>query len=159
MNLLQEAMAQQGLRKNKKDLVKAIAIALSAHGEELDRSGKPVVLHPLAVMTALSEAGIEAQIVGVLHDTVEDTWVTLGYLREEGFSDKVVNAVDAVTRRDDESYEDFVLRSGQDPIGRLVKIADLRHNLTRGHAPTILKNWEKYHKALRTLGATPRPLE
>lgn len=108
-------------------LERAIAIAASAHRGMKDKAGAPYILHPLRVM--LSVDGDEARIVAVLHDVVEDSddW-TLERIRAEGYSAEIVAALDSVTNRDGETYADFVRRAGTNPIGREVKLADLRDN-------------------------------
>ncbi len=140
-------------------LERAIAIAVEAHTGQFDKAGEPYILHPLRVMMGVSTP--ESRIAAVLHDVVEDSEWTLDDLRREGFSDTVLSAVDSVTRRDEESYDDFVIRSGQDPIGRDVKIADLRDNanLSRIPHPTPKDEARKqrYLKALATLGADATP--
>lgn len=82
--------------------------------------------------------GEEERIVAVLHDVVEDSEWTLESLGNEGFSENVLDAIDSVTRREGESYEAFVARSAEHPIGRRVKLADLADNadLSRFHSPT-----------------------
>lgn len=117
-------------------LDRAIVIATAAHGGQVDKAGAPYILHPLRVMLRLRTA--EERIVGMLHDVVEDSAWTLESLRAEGFSEAVLRGIDAVTRREGESYEDFVLRAGRDPLGRPVKLADLEDNcdLSRLPAPT-----------------------
>ena len=50
-------------------------------------------------------------------------------LRREGFSEQIVQAVDHVTRRDDETYEAFIERSAQNPLARRVKLVDLEDNM------------------------------
>jgi (p)ppGpp synthase/HD superfamily hydrolase len=108
-------------------LSRAIAIAAEAHEGQVDKAGEPYVLHALRVMLRLSTD--EERIVGVLHDVVEDTDWDLGRLRAEGFSDRVLEALAAVTKRsDDTDYEAFVSRAAADPIGRRVKLADLHDN-------------------------------
>jgi (p)ppGpp synthase/HD superfamily hydrolase len=67
--------------------------------------------------------------VALLHDTIEDTSVTPEYLLEQGFSQDIVDAILSVTKREGESYEDFVKRAAQNPIGRVVKLHDLEDNL------------------------------
>ena len=108
-------------------LERAISIAVEAHTGQADKGGAPYILHPLRVMLAMQTT--EARIVAVLHDVVEDSphW-SLDRLRAEGFSETVVRAIDAVTKRPDETYEDFVRRAGLDPIGRCVKLSDLKDN-------------------------------
>jgi hypothetical protein len=138
----------------------AIAIALAAHAGQKDKAGAPYILHPLRVM--LRQASEAARIAAVLHDVVEDGdgW-TLQRLRAEGFSEVVVSAVDAVTKRPEEEGEDldcylaFVRRAAAHPIGRLVKRADLEDNcdLSRIARPTErdLRRIEKYRRALDLL--------
>ena len=111
-------------------LERAISIAATAHAGQIDKAGRPYILHPLRVMLALD--AVDDQIAGVLHDVVEDTEVTLDRLRAEGFSDAILAAVDSVTKRDGEDYPAFVLRAGANPIGRRVKLADLRDNSDLG---------------------------
>jgi hypothetical protein len=75
----------------------------------------------------------------------------------EGFSDNILAAVDAVTRREGEEYEAFVLRSGKNELGRRVKLADLADNLrTARSTPPSDKSRKKiaeYEKAQATLTA------
>lgn len=125
------------------DLARAIALATQAHAGQTDKAGAPYIDHPLRVMASVS--GEEAQMVAVLHDVVEDTGWTLEALRAEGFSEAVVSGVDAVTRREGETYEEFVRRAAADPLGRVVKRADLIDNcdLSRIASPT-----EKDHARL-----------
>ena len=98
----------------------------------------------------------EERIAAVLHDVVEDNkhW-TLDRLRLEGFSDSVIAAIDSLTHRDGESYEDFVKRAAANPIGRVVKRADLLDNLdpSRIANPTAkdIERVEKYKNALEVL--------
>ena len=69
------------------------------------------------------------RVVAILHDVVEDSAVTLDDLRAEGFSTEVVEAIDHVTRRADESYEAFIERIAPHPLARRVKLADLEDNM------------------------------
>ena len=95
-------------RKEVPLLTRAINIAVAAHGGTLDRGGALYILHPLRVM--LSGENEDEMIVGVLHDTVEDTYVTLETLRFAGFSKEIVAAVDAVSRRKTETYRQYIQR-------------------------------------------------
>jgi hypothetical protein len=135
-------------------LERAIALATEAHAGQTDKAGAAYILHPLRVM--LAQESDEARIVGVLHDVVEDTPVTLDHLTAMGASDAVLQGLEAVTRRRDESYEAFVARAGADPLGRPVKTADLRDNmdLTRIAAPTERDHarLDRYRAALAALG-------
>lgn len=115
---------------------RAIAIAAQAHAGQVDKAGQPYILHPLRVMQA--QTSDAARIVGVLHDVVEDTDYSLDDLRQEGFGHDVLEALDAVTRRSEETYEEFVQRAVSDPLARSVKYADLLDNcdLSRIAEPT-----------------------
>lgn len=90
------------------NLERAIAIAVEAHKGQKDKSGAPYILHPLRVMGRVNPD--TEKIVAVLHDVIEDTRWTFDDLRKEGFSEDVIQAIDCVTKRDGESYEDFVKR-------------------------------------------------
>jgi (p)ppGpp synthase/HD superfamily hydrolase len=130
-------------------LERAIAIAAEAHAGQVDKAGAPYVLHPLRVM--LSLASNDERIVGVLHDVCEDCleW-TFDRLRKEGFPDHIIVALQSVTKREGEEYEDFVRRAAANPIGRSVKRADMMDNidLSRISAPTE-KDFERIMKYLR----------
>jgi (p)ppGpp synthase/HD superfamily hydrolase len=108
-------------------LEKAIAIAVEAHRGQKDRYDVPYILHPMRVMARVeSKAG---KIVAILHDVVEDTDWTLKDLAEEGFPQFILDALDSVTKRQGEAYEDFVNRSAGNSLGREVKLADLEDNM------------------------------
>ena len=138
-------------------LERAIAIAAKAHAGQVDKSGAPYILHPLRVMLRLK--GTEERIAAVLHDVVEDCGITLDELRREGFAEEIVIAVDAVTKRDGETYEAFVARAAANPIGRRVKMADLEDNsdLSRLPNPTEKdrERLKKYASAIAYLRALP----
>src|ERR687889_661940 len=105
----------------------AVSIAAQAHKGQKDKANAPYLLHPLRMMLRMdSEA---AMMAAVLHDVVEDTDWTLERLRGEGFSAEVLDAVDCLTHRDGESYQEFVKRVRTNPIARQVKIADLEDNM------------------------------
>lgn len=109
-------------------LAKAIRIAAVAHGEQLDKSGRPYILHPIRVLQRCELHPIDVQVVAVLHDVVEDTAWTLEDLRAEGFNETVVNGVDAVSKREGEDFFDYVRRCSQNPLGCIVKLADMQDN-------------------------------
>ncbi|MBP3997048.1 HD domain-containing protein [Pseudomonas koreensis] len=134
-------------------LERAIAIAATAHAGQVDKGGAPYILHPLKVMLRMSS--LEERIVAVLHDVVEDCGISLEDLRKEGFSEVVLSAIESVTKVPGESYEDFVERAAQNPIGRVVKLADLEENsdLSRIASPSWedLERIEKYRRAIGRL--------
>jgi (p)ppGpp synthase/HD superfamily hydrolase len=141
-------------------LERAIAIAAEAHAGQRDKSGAPYVLHPLRMMLRVSSN--EERIVAVLHDVCEDCpgW-TFERLRTEGFSEKILTALGTVTKRDGETYEDFVKRAASNPIGRAVKLADLQDNcdLSRISNPTQrdFDRIERYKNAIELIGGLPAP--
>lgn len=107
----------------------AMAIMRDAHSGQVDKSGEPYVKHPLRMAAHfILVDDVEAAIVAALHDTVEDTWVTLGYL-ESYFPDDIIQAVDAITRLDGEVYRQYIKRVCQNDIARRVKKADVEDNL------------------------------
>jgi (p)ppGpp synthase/HD superfamily hydrolase len=136
-------------------LERAIAIAEKQHTGQVDKAGRPYIDHPLRVMQAMSNDA--ERIVAILHDVIEDTDCTLDQLAAEGFPVYILEALDSVTRRDDETYEAFVARAARNPIGRRVKYADLQDNadLSRIAAPTAadIARTEKYHRAMAQLRA------
>lgn len=131
----------------------AVSIAAQAHRGQKDKAGAPYLLHPLRLMLRMETEA--AMMAAVLHDVVEDTEWTLERLREVGFSAEVLEAVDCLTRRGGESYEEFVERARANPIARQVKIADLEDNLNIRRISRLeardLERLEKYHKAWRVL--------
>ncbi|CAH0145703.1 GTP pyrophosphokinase [Pseudomonas sp. Bi123] len=134
-------------------LERAIAIAVAAHEGQVDKGGAPYILHPLKVMLRVNT--LEERIVAVLHDVVEDCGISLDDLRKEGFSETVLTAIASVTKVPGESYEAFVERAAQNPIGRVVKLADLEENsdLSRIAQPSWedLERVEKYRRAMGAL--------
>lgn len=108
-------------------ILKAFEIAIDAHDGQKDKGGHPYVLHPIRVAGKVK--GQDEQVVALLHDVVEDTDWTLDGLREAGFSEEIVAAVDAISRREGESRRAYLARCKTDPIARVVKMADLEHNM------------------------------
>jgi len=137
------------------DYQKAVELATSAHKGQTRWSGAPYIMHPLAVSGIVSKQfpGDEAaRIAAVLHDVVEDTEISLDDLRAAGFSEDIVMAVDAVTKREGEKYCAFVFRAARHSVGRRVKIADIQHNLSDLSKDHGLR--KKYEPALESLLAT-----
>lgn len=110
-------------------LTRAIELANHAHAGQVDKSGHPYIFHPVRVASTFSDEVL--QTIAVLHDVVEDTDVTLADL-DTLFPQGIVDAVDALTRRDGETYAGYILRVAQNPSARAVKIADIRDNLRPG---------------------------
>lgn len=108
-------------------LEKAIVIAAKAHKGQVDKTGEPYILHPLRVM--ISTDSVEEKICAVLHDVIEDTEITLEYLKKEGFSSEILSALDALTKKENEDYSDFIDRVTLNKLACRVKLADLKDNM------------------------------
>jgi hypothetical protein len=112
-------------------LDRALALAVDAHeGHRSGTADDPAyILHPLRVMARV-ETDAE-RVVAILHDAVENgsDRISLDRLREEGIPEEIVEAIDCLTRRDDEEYDDFIERLAPNGLARRVKLADLADNL------------------------------
>lgn len=109
------------------DSLAASRLAAKAHCGQVDKGGKPYVLHPLRVADVFKDETLRT--VAVLHDIIEDTYVTLADLRELGAGEEVVAAVDAITHRKGESREDYYRRVKANDLACQVKVADILDNL------------------------------
>jgi (p)ppGpp synthase/HD superfamily hydrolase len=102
----------------------------------------------------LSQNDETARIVAVLHDSLEDTSVTLADLQAAGYSDEICEAVDCLTRRPGEPYDSMIARVAANPLARRVKLADLEDNMdpTRQiDGPDGAEHLAKYQTARRRL--------
>ena len=105
--------------------IKAMNLAYSAHHGQFDKGGVPYIFHPIHLAEEMDDE--ISTCVALLHDTVEDTSVTLEDMAKE-FPAEVVNAVRLLTHGEDVDYFDYVRAIRQNPIAVKVKLADLRHN-------------------------------
>ena len=132
-----------------------------AYNGQVDKGGNPYILHPLRIMMNFCESESDAvKICAVLHDVVEDTDITLYNLRAEGFSEEIITALDCLTKRKSESYDNFISRILTNEIACKVKNGDLADNmdLTRIPNPTDKdkERVKKYRKAAdRIMEALP----
>jgi (p)ppGpp synthase/HD superfamily hydrolase len=111
----------------------AIQIAASAHAGQVDKAGHPYILHPLRVMFSVDTP--DERMAAVLHDVVEDTQWTVDALRNEGFSEVVLTAVVALTKRAGESRIAAARRAAKNPVARAVKLADVSDNMDLSRIP------------------------
>ena len=116
-------------------LEKAEKLAREAHKGQKDKSGADYIGHPLRVSARCNST--KAKIAGLLHDTIEDTYVTPQMLKEMGFDDDIVEAVLALSHRPDETYAEFIVRASKNEIAKEVKIADLEDNMDVRRLPEI----------------------
>jgi (p)ppGpp synthase/HD superfamily hydrolase len=134
-------------------LDKAIALAVKAHSGQLDKAGRPYILHPLRLLLRFEDE--KEMAVAALHDVVEDSDLSIEDLVNEGFSEDIVNAVDCLSRREAEEYDDFILRISKSQLAKKVKIEDIKDNLNLARLSEVtdkdLERVEKYHRALKKL--------
>ena len=122
------------------DLVRrAYAVADHWHGGQTRKSGAPYITHPLAVALLLAEIGMDTTtlVAALLHDTVEDTGLTIGQVKAE-FGAEVAVLVDGVTKLDGarwgdhaeaETFRKMILAASIDLRVLVIKLADRVHNL------------------------------
>jgi len=113
--------------KESKLLSKAIEISAKSHSGQLDKCNKPYILHPIRVMNHCRE--INEKIVAILHEVIEFTDVTLEYLSSY-FNNNIIEAIDCLTRRENESREEYLNRVKMNNISLVVKLKDIEDNTT-----------------------------
>ncbi|MEU2306598.1 RelA/SpoT family protein [Streptomyces misionensis] len=120
-------------------LRRAYVLAESSHRGQTRKSGEPYITHPLAVTLILAELGAETTTLtaSLLHDTVEDTDVTLDQVREQ-FGEEVRYLVDGVTKlekvdygaaAEPETFRKMLVATGSDVRVMSIKLADRLHNM------------------------------
>lgn len=132
---------------------KAIQICYDVHKDQKDLAGYPYIFHPYHLAEQMDT---ENQIiVALLHDVVEDSDYNFDDLIKLGFNDEVIDAVEALTRRKNQSYNSYIERIKLNPIAIRVKLADLEHNMDTTRFETISESdqrrLEKYKSAYERL--------
>lgn len=135
----------------------AFSIAQSAHMNQQDKGGMPYLLHPIRVSQKCRTC--ESKIAALLHDVVEDGSIDFDYLRMKEIPERIVNAVDSLTIRKNESYKEYIVRISLDPIATEVKIADLEDNMDISRLDrltnediTRLSKYHHFHNYLKEFG-------
>lgn len=131
------------LEKGDKKLIrKAFNLSLEAHKNMRRKSGEPYILHPIAVAQICAEEiglGTTSIVCALIHDTVEDTHITLDVVRLN-FGDKVAVIIDGLTKIGDvfdqqdkslqaENFKKMLLTLSEDVRVILIKLADRLHNM------------------------------
>ena len=134
------------------DLInEALKIAQKAHKGQKDKGGNDYLLHPVTV--ALHCDTEKERVVALLHDVIEDSDMSLEDLSI--FDKDIIEAVIAITRREDQSREDYIKQVCSNEIARKVKIADLANNMDLSCIENItqkdLDRIERYKKELEYL--------
>lgn len=136
-----------------KELQRAIEIATLAHANQFRRNGELYIFHVMRVASnkqfILSK---QEQIVGILHDVVEDTPLTFDFLIEKGISKQTIEILKLLTRnKEQETYEEYITRICTNEIAMLVKLSDLHDNSDTKTLSDIQeqdwKRFETYEKA------------
>lgn len=113
----------------------AESLATKAHAGQFRRDKiTPYITHPAAVAKKLEHEPHYVVATAWLHDVIEDTSVTLRELEEAGIRPVALSAIDAITRRKDEAYPDYMARVRENAVATRVKIMDMLHNL--GDSPS-----------------------
>jgi len=134
---------------------KAMQIAYQAHQGQFDKCGIPYIFHPIHLAEQMDSE--YACCVALLHDTVEDTDVTIEDLCKV-FPSEVTDAIRLMTHEDGTDYFDYVRAIKENPIAKKVKLADLAHNSDQSRCVGCdipeerLRAWKtKYTKAKQIL--------
>ena len=134
---------------------KAMKIAYQAHLGQVDKSGIPYIFHPIHLAEQMDDE--YSCCVALLHDTVEDTDVTIEDLCKE-FPCEITDAIKLMTHSDGTDYFEYVNAIKDNPIAKKVKLADLAHNSDQSRCigcdipAERLRAWEeKYTKAKQIL--------
>ncbi|MCO7219568.1 bifunctional (p)ppGpp synthetase/guanosine-3',5'-bis(diphosphate) 3'-pyrophosphohydrolase, partial [Klenkia sp. PcliD-1-E] len=120
-------------------LQRAYDVAEAAHAAQKRKSGDPYITHPLAVATVLAGLGMDTTtlVAALLHDTVEDTGVSLESIVTD-FGPEVAHLVDGVTKIDKVQFGDgaqaetirkMIVAMARDPRVLVIKLADRLHNM------------------------------
>lgn len=132
---------KSNVKYNKRKIKKAYEFANLSHGDQRRVSGVPFILHPTSVACIVVEMGMDTDsvVAALLHDTVEDTDVTLEQVRD-GFGEEVMNLVDGLTKiskieytdreeRQAENVRKMLIAMSNDIRVIIVKLADRVHNM------------------------------
>ena len=128
------------------NIKKAVNIAFKAHNGQYDKGGYPYIMHPLHLAEEMETE--DEVITSLLHDVLEDSDVTIDFIKSCEFSSAVIEALTALTRRKDEEYREYIKRiKNTGGIALKVKKADLRHNMTLGRIESFTeKDKERLQK-------------
>ncbi|MCC6541549.1 MAG: hypothetical protein IT225_04955 [Flavobacteriales bacterium] len=133
----------------------AIRLAAKVHRGQVDRFGKPYILHVMRVM--MRGHDLEEQILGALHDVLERSALTTEDISKKGFSPRLITALVHITRDPQETYEQYIDRVMLDGLAVRVKLHDLADKMDLLHVdqldPADLKRYNKqltaYHRMKR----------
>lgn len=136
-------------------LQETVTLVKKLFRDKHDIGGQPYFYHLRHVGDACKVLGEDFQIVGLLHDILEDIpFVSVAHLQER-FPEHIVNAVCVLTKKKGCEYQDYIREVSENPIACRVKIEDLRHNMDITRLPTLgntaINRLRKYHTAFQIL--------
>ena len=131
----------------------ALSIATQAHEGQLDKAGIEYIKHPIYVANQVKSEKEKA--VALLHDVLEDSPVSAEELLIAGLPEEVVTAVKVLTKKPMQDYQAYLETVKTNPLARVVKLADLKHNSDLSRLPSITakdrERLKKYKKAIDLL--------
>ena len=128
----------------------ALSIARKAHEGQLDKAGVDYIEHPIYVASQVDTE--EEKAVALLHDVIEDSPVSAEELLQAGLPETVVTAVQVLTKKKEQDYQTYLETVKKNPLARVVKLADLKHNSDLSRLSSITEKdkerLKKYKKAI-----------
>lgn len=128
----------------------ALSIARKAHEGQLDKAGADYIEHPIYVASQVDTE--EEKAVALLHDVIEDSPVLAEELLQAGLPETVVTAVQVLTKKKEQDYQTYLETVKKNPLARVVKLADLKHNSDLSRLSSITEKdrerLKKYKKAI-----------
>ena len=128
----------------------ALSIARKAHEGQLDKAGVDYIEHPIYVASQVDTE--EEKAVALLHDVIEDSPVSAEELLQAGLPETVVTAVQILTKKKEQDYQTYLETVKKNPLVRVVKLADLKHNSDLSRLSSITEKdkerLKKYKKAI-----------
>jgi len=109
-------------------LGKMLVLATNSHDGQVDKGGKPYIMHCLKVMHYLKCEDEELMCIALGHDLVEDTKVTYHQLNEAGFTERVIQGIYSLTKQRGQTYDEYKRQVFANKDAMRVKLCDLRHN-------------------------------
>ena len=137
----------------------ALSIARKAHEGQLDKAGVDYIEHPIYVASQVDTE--EEKAVALLHDVIEDSPVSAEELLQAGLPETVVTAVQVLTKKKEQDYQTYLETVKKNPLARVVKLADLKHNSDLSRLSSITEKdrerLKKYKKAIDFLSMQKKP--
>ena len=109
------------------NFIQCLKVAKEAHEGQKRWNGEPYITHPLFIATKFMEEKLKC--IAILHDVIEDSSYSRNVLENKGIRKDIIDAVEILTRKESESYKDFILRICKNQEAIKVKIEDIKHNL------------------------------